>query len=106
MKIFNNTNGWKTKIFNNTNLAFLTSVLILISAIYSLIVNIPLYKFTLSLHTATMTMSIITLAIHINAFKENKENKERRKLILLSLVVPIAMIIYFAIGIYSLYSGN
>ena len=40
-------------------------------------------------------VSIVTLAIHFNALKENKE---KRKLILISLVVPIAVIIYFTIG--------
>ena len=83
------------KIFTNTNLALLTSVLILISVIYGLIVNEPIYKLTSFLHNATLIVSLITLAIHVNALKENKE---KRKLILLSLVVPIALILYFIIG--------
>ena len=63
-----------------------------------------MYKFTSFLHNATMMVSIITLGIHYNALKENKEKK---KLILLSLVVPIAVIIYMGIGfIYWVSSGN
>lgn len=93
--------GWKMKKFTNTNLAISTSVFILISVIYSLIINAPIYKFTLFLHNATMIVSIITLAIHFNALKENKEKK---KLILLSIVVPIAVLIYFIIGL--IYWGN
>lgn len=51
-----------------------------------------------------MMVSIITLAIHYNALKENKEKK---KLILLSIVVPIAVIMYFIIGFISwFYSGK
>lgn len=92
------------KILNHTNLAILTSLFILVSVVYNLIVSEPMYKFTSFLHTATMMVSITTLGIHYNALKENKENKEKRKLILLSLVVPIAAIIYFTIGI--IYSYN
>ena len=91
------------KKFTNTHLAILTSVFILISVIYSLIVNEPIYKLTSFLHNATMMVSITTLAIHSNALKDikkNKENKENKKLILFSLVVPIATIIYFSIGFY------
>ncbi|MFJ7951312.1 hypothetical protein ACIQZG_07270 [Lysinibacillus sp. NPDC096418] len=85
------------KKITNTHLAILTTVCILISVIYSLIVNEPIYKLTLFFHAATVMMSIITLAIHFIALKENKENK---KLLLFSLVVPIATIIYFTIGFY------
>ena len=88
---------WKSKIFTHTHLAILTSVFILISVIYSFIVNEPIYKLTLLIHNLTMTVSIISLAIHYNALKENKEKK---KLLLFSLVVPIASIIYFIIGFY------
>lgn len=92
------------KIFNNTNLAILTSLFILISVIYSFIVNEPIFKFTSFLHTAIMIVSIITLGIHFNALKENKEKK---KLILFSLGIPIAVIIYFIIGItYWVTIGN
>lgn len=85
------------KKITHTHLAILTSVFILISVIYSLIVNEPIYKLTSFLHNATMMVSITTLAIHFNALKENKENK---KLLLFSLVVPITVIIYFIIGFY------
>lgn len=88
------------KKFTNTHLAILTSVFILISVIYSLIVNEPIYKLTSFLHIATMMVSITTLAIHSNALKDIKKNKENKKLILFSLVVPIATIIYFSIGFY------
>ncbi len=87
----------KLKKITNTHIAILTSVFILISVIYSLIVNEPIYKLTSFLHNATMMVSIIALAIHLNALKENKENK---KLILFSLVVPITVIIYFICGYY------
>ena len=87
------------KTFTNTHLAMLTSAFILLSVIYSLIVNEPMYTFTSFLHNATIIVSIITLGIHTNALKENKENKKKKKQILLSLVVPIAVIIYFIIGI-------
>lgn len=88
------------KKLNHTHLAILTTVFILTSVIYSLIVNEPIYKLTSFLHNATMMVSITTLAIHSNALKENKENKETKKLIFFSLVVPIATIIYFSIGFY------
>lgn len=84
------------KKVTNTHLAILTSVFILISVIYSLIVNEPIYKYTSFYQNATMIVAIITLAIHYNALKENKEKK---KLIIFSLAVPIAVIIYFIIGI-------
>lgn len=89
--------GWEFKIFTNTHLAILTSAFILISVIYSLFVNEPIYKLTLLLHNFTMTVSIMTLAIHYNALKKDKEKK---KLILFSLVIPIFTIIYFVIGFY------
>ncbi|AST91226.1 hypothetical protein BC6307_08010 [Sutcliffiella cohnii] len=92
------------KKFTNTHLAIITSSLILISVIYSLIVNEPIYKFTSFYQNVTMMVSIITLSIHYNALKENKEKKN---LILLSLVVPIAVIMYISIGFISWFnSGN
>ena len=96
--------GWKLKKLTNTHLAISTSVFILLSVIYSLIVAAPMYKFILFLHSATMMVSIITLGIHFNALKENKEKK---KLILFSLVVPITTLIYFIVGIiYMLIRGT
>ena len=88
----------------NTNLAFLTTTFVLISVMYSFIVNEPIYKVTTFLHQATIIVSIITIAIHFNALKENKEKK---KIILLSLLVPIAVIIYHILGVVYWYnSGN
>ncbi|WP_246938971.1 hypothetical protein [Bacillus pinisoli] len=84
------------KKFTNTHLAILSSIFILISVIYSLIANEPIYKITSFYQNATMVVSMISLAVHYNALKENKEKK---KLILFSLVVPITVIIYFIIGI-------
>ena len=75
----------------NTNLAFLTTIFIFISVVYSFIVNNPIYKVTTFSHQATITISIITIAIHFNALKENKKKK---KVILLSLVIPVAVIIF------------
>ncbi|WBL17049.1 hypothetical protein [Sutcliffiella sp. NC1] len=91
------------KKFTNTHLAILTSIIILISVIYSLIANEPLYKFSSIYQNATLMVSIITLAIHYNALKENKEKK---KLILISLVVPIAVIIYIIIGFISWFNSG
>jgi len=92
--------GNEVKEFTNTHLAYLTSLLILIAVIYSFIVNEPLYEFTYFVSSAVMMTSIVTLAIHFNALKENKEKKG---LILVSLVVPIATLIYFAIGLSYIY---
>ncbi len=83
------------RLVTNTNLAFLTTLFILISVIYSFFVNEPIYKLTTLLYRYTIMVSIITIAIHFNALKENKEKK---KVILLSLVVPVAVIIYFVVG--------
>ncbi|MED4018837.1 hypothetical protein [Sutcliffiella cohnii] len=91
------------KKFTNTHLAILTSIIILISVIYSLIANERLYKFSSIYQNATLMVSIITLAIHYNALKENKEKK---KLILISLVVPIAVIIYIIIGFISWFNSG
>lgn len=89
------------KKFTHTHLAILTSTFILISVIYSLIAIEPIYRFTSFYHNATMIVSIITLAIHYHALKKDKEKK---KLILFSLAVPLATIIYFIIGIIYWYN--
>lgn len=91
------------KKFTNSHLAILTSILILISVFYSLIANEPIYKFTSYYQNATMIVTMISLAVHYNALKENKEKK---KLILCSLAVPIAVIIYFIIGIINWYNSG
>lgn len=84
------------KKFTNTHLAILTSSFILISVTYSLITWEPIYKLTSFYQNATIIVSIITLGIHFNALKENKEKKT---LILFSLAVPLAVIIYFTVGL-------
>jgi hypothetical protein len=91
------------RLVTNTNLAFLTTLFILISVIYSFIVNEPIYKVTTFLYQATIMVSIITIAIHFNALKENKEKK---KVILLSLVVPVAVTIYFVVGVIYWYTAG
>lgn len=83
------------KKFTNTHLAILTSIFILISVIYSLLTWEPIYKLTSFYQNATIIVSIITLGIHFNALKENKEKKT---LILFSLAVPAAVIIYCIAG--------
>ncbi|GIO26341.1 hypothetical protein [Ornithinibacillus bavariensis] len=89
------------KLITNTNFAYLTTVFILIAVIYSFIVNEPIYKVTTFLFEATIIVSIITVAIHLNALKENKVKK---KLILLSLVVPVTVIIYYVVGVIYWYN--
>jgi hypothetical protein len=91
------------RLVTNTNLAFITTLFISISVIYSFIVNEPIYKVTTPLYQATIIVAIITIAIHFNALKENKEKK---KVILLSLVVPIAVTIYFVVGVIYWYNAG
>lgn len=91
------------RLATNTNLAFLTTLFILISVIYSFIIKEPIYKVTTFLYQATIMISIITIAIHINALKENKAKK---KVILLSLFVPVAVIIYFVVGVIFWYNAG
>lgn len=88
------------KKVTSTTLAFLTSGLILLSVIYNVSTNQPLYSFTSFLHHATIIVSIITIGIHYNALKENNE---KRTLLLGSLAVPIAVILYFTFGIIYIY---
>ena len=94
------------KLFNNTNIAFLTSLFILVSVIYSFIVQEPIFEFTSLLHYAISTVAIITIGIHINALKENNDNQEKKKIILFSLAIPIAVIIYFIAGIIYLFTSE
>lgn len=89
------------KLITNTNFAYLTTVFILIAVIYSFIVNEPIYKVTTFLYQATILVSIITIAIHFNALKENKVKK---KFIILSLVVPVTVIIYYVVGVIYWYN--
>ena len=63
------------KKFTNTTLAFLISGLILLSVIYNVTTDQPMYLFTAFLHQATLIVSIITVAIHYNALKENNEKR-------------------------------
>lgn len=91
------------KWVTNTNLAFLATTLVFISVIYSFIANKPIYKVTTFLQQVTIIVSILAIAIHFNALKEKKEKK---KIILLSLLVPITVIIYFILGLIYWYKGG
>ena len=91
------------KSITNTSLALLITTFVLTSVIYSFIVNKPIYKVTTFLQQATMIVSIISIAIHINALKEKKEKK---KILLLSLMVSVTVIIYLIVGVISWYKGG
>ena len=84
------------KKVTNTTLAFLISGLILLSVIYNVTTDQPMYLFTSFLHQATLIVSIISVAIHYNALKENNE---KRTFLLGSLAVPIAVILYYIVGL-------
>ncbi|WP_341202459.1 hypothetical protein [Planomicrobium okeanokoites] len=91
------------KKFTNTHLAIVTSIFILISVIYSLLAWEPIYKLTSFYQNATIILSVITLGIHFNALKENKEKKT---LILFSLAVPASVIIYCIAGFIYWFNGG
>lgn len=85
-----------TKMNANGYLALGTSAFIFLAMIYNFLFNQPIYTMTSFLHNVIIMFSIITLAIHANAIKQNKHLK---KAFFTSLVIPIITIIYFFSGI-------
>lgn len=79
----------------NTHLAIITSIFTFFAVVYTLIIKDPLYIMNSFYKLAIFMVAIHSLAIHNNALKESEE----KKLILISLAVPVVVIIYIIIGL-------
>lgn len=86
-----------------SKLAILTSLFILLIVIYSFIVGEPLYQLKFALYRFAIMVSILSIGIHLNALFQEKV---RKQLIKVSLFIPLAVILYFIIGLIFWYNSG